>query len=89
MNKKIFCIFIILLLLTCSKTVFADTLSLEIIEGENSYNLLINEENTAFVKKIQNGYRHALLAKYVSLLPTWFNVSQYPPNAISVFSAER
>lgn len=57
MNKKIFCIFIILLLLACSKTVFADTLSLEIVEGENSYNLLINEENRAFVKKIQNGIR--------------------------------
>ena len=57
MNKKIFCIFIILLLLACPKTVFADTLSLEIVEGENSYNLLINEENTVFVKKIQNGIR--------------------------------
>lgn len=57
MNKKIFCIFIILLLLFCSKTVFADTLSLEIIESEDSYSLLINEENRAFVKKIQNGVR--------------------------------
>lgn len=41
----------------CSKTVFADTLSLEIIKGEDSYNLLINDENRAFVKKIQNGVR--------------------------------